>query len=833
MKRWSAALASISLLVFGIAHADAPRSLELPVNVPVEISLPGLEQAVAADPSIIRADADLQRAVLTLTGVALARQAVVYAWTADGMIVFIGSVVAPPLPPVVERPFTFDGDGAAGGATYRVSVGGGFRRAVDGMHRLPMSFGGGASKALGGDRLTFRGETRPFREDHEREATGSALLQWTGEGRRVAAGAQPVELAPQVLTAFPLRGVTAEQRVGAVTFGAFGGTRATPEFTLMPRDHDPLPATLGGVRATWTASPEVRVSGAFALAERDPLATFAAEWQRGVWAAALETAGTAERLAAGLRLKRETERLTLEQRLAYRTRGVSALMPGSDGVTSETGGVYRVNRDLALNARVSMLPFGAPGGFTGTWHAGADWLPVEGVRVVAGVDRTFDGALTTLGGTIDTRSRFGDASLTVTRTVQASAGAAGPATFWYEAGRFDKPLESKPFTRVFVEETLTHGEQQGNLTVYVGAEVEHGWLRASLAPGIIVPTVTDPNGIAETLRLRVSATPSPALQMQAEVRQTFGAKPDTTVQLGLGVGMGKGAPWGSAVSWLSSSSVEGAVFVDLNGNGQRDPGEPGLPNVRVQLDGGRSVMTDAEGRYEFTGLKEGTYDIAVDRSNLPPTLRLASASPVTVRMPKGARQVSFAFAGTGAIQGVVFNDLVLSGRFSGNEPGIAAEVVLEGPGTRRTLGVNGAFALGGLAPGRYHLRVDPLSLPPAHVIARPDVELEIAAGDVKTAQFPVVALRALQVFTCRGRHAGPCEDDDVPAAGVRVTIGGIAVTTDARGRALVRQLPAGQLPVTVDAATVPRGWAAPKPSTVDLPESPATLPLSIRLTPAR
>jgi len=38
--------------------------------------------------------------------------------------------------------------------------------------------------------------------------------------------------------------------------------------------------------------------------------------------------------------------------------------------------------------------------------------------------------------------------------------------------------------------------------------------------------------------------------------------------------------------------------------------------------------------------------------------------------------------------------------------------------------------------------------------------------------------------------------------------------------------------VAVDPVSVPAGWRAPRPVTVELPEAPTTLPVTIRLTPS-
>ena len=831
MKRWSAALAWISLALAGAAYAEPPRPVELPTSVPVEIALPGLEQAVAADPAIVRADADTRRGVLTLTGILMNRQSVVYAWTSAGMSVFIASVVAAPLPPTPEHVQNLVPEGRA--SVYRVSLGSGFRRNGDGTQRLPFSFGSSAAQPAGPGRLTMRSETRPFAQDNPGEVpTGTGVVQWANDRGRVALGDQPVELGQRLLTTFPLRGLVAETRLGPVSVGAFGGTRATPGFALMPQDEDPLPALLGGLRASWAVTRHLRVAGTLAAAGASPVGDLGLEWQRGPWTLALEAAGTPERLGLGLRLRRETEVFTLEQRLTERTRGTSALLTGVDGVSSETVATWRILPKLALTGGVSALPPLGRTDWQGGWRLGTDYSGLDGVRVAVGYDRAFDGSVTTMSANLDTQSKLlGTATLTVSRTVQQSP--TGSSVLWHEAARIERPVELGIVKKLFAEEIMSLVETGGSLNVSAGAEVELGWVRASVAPGVIVPTLTDPNALAPTLRLRITAAPSPALQVYADVRQTWGERPDLTVQVGVSVGFGSGTPLRSVSSWFRRSAIDGIVFVDRNGNGRPDPGEPGLPGVRVLLEGGQSAVTGPDGRYRFTGLRDGSYSVGLDRANLPADLRLASASPVPVKLPGGGTQVAFAFAGAGAIHGVVFNDLALSGRFSGSQPGVAANLVLEGPGTRRSLSVAGAFSLTGLTPGRYRLTLDALSLPPAYVVANPVVELEMGPGGVVTAQFPVVALRALEVVACLARGGGgDCAPSDAPAAGLRLLVGATPVTLDARGRALVRELPAGRVTLAVDPASVPAGWRAPRPVTLELPEAPATLPVRLRLTPA-
>ena len=61
-------------------------------------------------------------------------------------------------------------------------------------------------------------------------------------------------------------------------------------------------------------------------------------------------------------------------------------------------------------------------------------------------------------------------------------------------------------------------------------------------------------------------------------------------------------------------SKSGYKWNDLDGNGTWDEGEPPIPGVTIELRSGdaavASTTTDAEGYYEFVGLKAGSYTVA-------------------------------------------------------------------------------------------------------------------------------------------------------------------------------------------------------------------------------
>jgi hypothetical protein len=67
--------------------------------------------------------------------------------------------------------------------------------------------------------------------------------------------------------------------------------------------------------------------------------------------------------------------------------------------------------------------------------------------------------------------------------------------------------------------------------------------------------------------------------------------------------------------------ITGRVYVDRGGIGRFVRGDEGVPGVRVVLEDGQSVTTDAQGRFSFAVVRPGAHVLRLDPTTIPTGLR--------------------------------------------------------------------------------------------------------------------------------------------------------------------------------------------------------------------
>lgn len=252
--------------------------------------------------------------------------------------------------------------------------------------------------------------------------------------------------------------------------------------------------------------------------------------------------------------------------------------------------------------------------------------------------------------------------------------------------------------------------------------------------------------------------------------------------------------------------IQGRVYLDLNGNGQDEANEPGVAGMTVHLDANRSATTDAKGRYNFTDLHAGEYEVTLLSQDLG--VRLRSTTGTEQRIHISSRQtanLSFGVSNLGNIGGRIFNDVFFTnGQSITNMPGIGGVRLMlrsseeSGLVIARASSSTGSYEFRNVRPGKYTLEIDPSTLPPNFLSPEQtswSINVEPLQGFYL--DIPILAQRAISgvVFIDKdgdGRF-NPQKDEPVEAA--LVTANGAATISDQKGAYLLRNLPAGNIKI--------------------------------------
>jgi large repetitive protein len=209
--------------------------------------------------------------------------------------------------------------------------------------------------------------------------------------------------------------------------------------------------------------------------------------------------------------------------------------------------------------------------------------------------------------------------------------------------------------------------------------------------------------------------------------------------------------------YQGSASVGDTIWLDVNGDGTQQSGDPGLSGIPVTVtsagtdgvlgtadDVSVTTTTDSAGHYTVTGLPAGATSVSYATGSLPAgdvahsDLDGADPSVTTLTLATGDNRTDVDFVATGSQQlsGVVFNDKNGNRKQDAGETGVAGITVTvtwagpNGPVTISTVtGPGGAWSLTGIPAGSYTVSADPSTYPPKfHSSIGQNTSLALPAG---------------------------------------------------------------------------------------------------------
>ncbi len=294
--------------------------------------------------------------------------------------------------------------------------------------------------------------------------------------------------------------------------------------------------------------------------------------------------------------------------------------------------------------------------------------------------------------------------------------------------------------------------------------------------------------------------------------------------------------------YVGSAGVGDFIWLDQNGNGSSDAGEPGIGGVSMVVtsagvdgvlgttdDLSFPIATMADGTYLLPGLPSGPTSVTYDEADLwagvVPSIDAegdsgAAASSSVIDLVEGEinRDQDFGVTGEGALVGTVFTDGDGDGTRDGSETGlggIPVTVTFDGPDGdvvfTATTEPDGSWSIDGLPAGDYTITIDPADLP-GDLIPNGPISLDatVSSGVTDAGDIPAVEPASIgdRVWIDTDRD-GVQDAGEAVVAGVTVRLRdengvlvGVTVTLS-DGSYLFDDLRPGTYTVEIDMATVP------------------------------
>ena len=217
---------------------------------------------------------------------------------------------------------------------------------------------------------------------------------------------------------------------------------------------------------------------------------------------------------------------------------------------------------------------------------------------------------------------------------------------------FDVPVDASSITPLFVQKSASRTQVQIGDFIDYTVEIKNllpnpltnVQVTDTLPPGFVYQKhsarlngtpISDPPGKGPVLTFSIGT-----LAVNADVKLTYRVLVGPGANIGDNINRAQ-ASGGGGQSNVASAHVTvqggvvsdrgfigGKVFQDCNRNRMQDPGEAGIPDVRIYLEDGTFAITDAQGKYSIYGVASRTHVLKVDAYSLPPGSRLV---PLTSR----------------------------------------------------------------------------------------------------------------------------------------------------------------------------------------------------------
>jgi len=291
------------------------------------------------------------------------------------------------------------------------------------------------------------------------------------------------------------------------------------------------------------------------------------------------------------------------------------------------------------------------------------------------------------------------------------------------------------------------------------------------------------------------------------------------------------------------------IWYDSNKNGIQERDESGVSGVEITLnETNETTTTDSEGKYQFCGLKNGSYSIALDKDTLPEGYALtyqnsgnddAIDSDINATSGK-SNSVIIADANNTTLDGGIYKPTYCLGDYiwyDSNNDGIqgsdelgvsGVSITLNETNATTTTNSSGKYEFCELENGEYSITVDKSTLPEGYELTSKNsgsddgVDSDIDPDDGKSDTVTIADANNTTLdggiykpTYCLGDYIwydnnknGIQESDERGVSSVNITLNetNATTTTDSSGKYEFCELENGEYSITVDKSTLPDGY---------------------------
>ncbi len=260
----------------------------------------------------------------------------------------------------------------------------------------------------------------------------------------------------------------------------------------------------------------------------------------------------------------------------------------------------------------------------------------------------------------------------------------------------------------------------------------------------------------------------------------------------------------TGIRWEPQAKFFGAVYLDKNGDGRRQPEEAGVPGLIVRANG-TEVTTDAQGNYQTPSIGGKRATIILDPNKIPYGHTVTGSLRRDVELAEAGKSVDFGLVSRSSIAGLVFNDLNGNGKYDPTDTAVGrVKVILDGK-EQRVSDASGRFRFDEVATGPHAMTLDLKSLPIGYLpVGSIRKQLELSEGVQYRFDFAVTAERTVngRVFVDANgnNHA---EKEEAGVAKAKVRLGALEAEADDEGYYLFERVPAGTHTLTLVPGSAP------------------------------